>query len=81
MSKVGVFLEKLLVSSPSRLQLAQGHHFGCNPTEFHFHFCIEKSKSGELEPFHIDFSGASENYILYRTKKVPPCTVTELTLA
>lgn len=72
MSKVDVFLSQTLGKSLSRLQSAQGHHFGCNPAEFHFHFFIGKSKSGELEPFHIDFSGASENYILCRTKKVPP---------
>lgn len=68
-----VFFSQTLPESLSRLQSAQRHHFGYNPAEFHFHFFIEKSKSGELEPFHIDSSGASENYILCRTKKGPPC--------
>lgn len=63
----------------SRLQPAQGRRLGCSPAEFHFHFFIEKSKSGELEPFHIDSSGASENYILCRTKKAPRRVVTEPT--
>lgn len=56
---------------PSGRHSAQGHHFGRHPTEFHFHFFIEKSKSRKLEPIHIDFSGASENYILCRTEQVP----------
>lgn len=58
----------------------RGTILAATPAEFHFHFFIEKSKSGELEPFHIDSSGASENYILCRTKKVPRRAVTELTL-
>lgn len=75
-----VFFSQTLPESLSRLQSAQRHHFGYNPAEFHFHFFIEKSKSGELEPFHIDSSGASENYILCRTKKAPPCAATGLAL-
>lgn len=67
-----VFSSKTLAEFPSRVTVAQGHHFGCSPVEFHFHIFIEKSKSGELEPFHIDFPGASENCILYRTKEVAP---------
>lgn len=65
-----MLFSETLGESPSRQQLAQGHYFGCNPAVFHFHFFIEKSKSGELESFHIDFSRASENCILYKTKKV-----------
>lgn len=74
-----VFSSETLAEFPSRLTVVQGHHFGYNPVAFHFHIFIEKSKSGELESFHIDFPGASENCILYRTEEEPPRVVTDLT--
>lgn len=60
------------MSLPPDCSWRRGTILAATLAEFHFHFFIEKSRSGELEPFHIDFSGTSENYILYRTKKVPP---------